>query len=499
MHLTLTNNSCPPGRLLLTLLALGIGAAPACAFVPAGTTPANSRWQSTASGPTGVPGDPITLTWSFVPDGTLLFDSDSISLLPSDLLSRLDTELGLGPGGADLTQRPWFRFFEDSFNRWAELAGVTFLYEPNDDGVQHGSQDGVLGVRGDMRVGGAGFDGDGGTLAYNYFPADGGDTALDTDDFIDLFVDPTDDYRYLRNTIMHEIGHGLGVDHTNSIDADFLMEPSINTAFDGPQHDDLRGIQWFYGDAREQGPGGRNETAATATPLGALLPGGTLSVGTDGSGAVIDAAETDFVSITNENDFDFFSFTALSPLTLEAVMTPRGATYLQTNTEFDTTTTSDLSLAIFDSDGVTLIGEASAAPAGSSEVLGDIEIDTPGDYYARVRGPLLAADQVVQFYQLSLTATPFELPLPGDFNGDGVVDIADYTTWRDVLDEVVTPLTSADHSGNGIVDAADYTIWVNNFGQILGGGALAVPEPTGAATLALLGAIAAASSGPRRC
>jgi len=76
--------------------------------------------------------------------------------------------------------------------------------------------------------------------------------------------------------------------------------------------------------------------------------------------------------------------------------------------------------------------------------------------------------------------------LPGDFNDDGVVDAADFTTWRDHLgatDESAIH-DNGDHM-NG-VDAADYDVWKENFGMPPGGGAsgtgaagtnAAVPEP----------------------
>jgi hypothetical protein len=47
-----------------------------------------------------------------------------------------------------------------------------------------------------------------------------------------------------------------------------------------------------------------------------------------------------------------------------------------------------------------------------------------------------------------------EIGLPGDFNGDGFVDSADYAVWRDGL--------GATHS------QADYHLWRANFGQGLG-------------------------------
>jgi hypothetical protein len=71
--------------------------------------------------------------------------------------------------------------------------------------------------------------------------------------------------------------------------------------------------------------------------------------------------------------------------------------------------------------------------------------------------------------------------LPGDYNRDGTVDAADYTVWRDSLDQ--TGDLAADGNEDNSVDAADYALWSDNFGrsELIGGsGSLAavVPEPT---------------------
>lgn len=90
-----------------------------------------------------------------------------------------------------------------------------------------------------------------------------------------------------------------------------------------------------------------------------------------------------------------------------------------------------------------------------------------------------------------LFSNPF-VTLPGDYNGDGVVDNGDYVVWRSTLNK--TGSQNADGDGNGTVDAADYAIWRNNFGRTwqdlaTGSGsrvaANAVPEPS-AAALAML-------------
>ncbi|MGD9633613.1 MAG: LamG-like jellyroll fold domain-containing protein [Pirellulales bacterium] len=92
--------------------------------------------------------------------------------------------------------------------------------------------------------------------------------------------------------------------------------------------------------------------------------------------------------------------------------------------------------------------------------------------------------------------------VPGDYNGNGIVDAADYTKWRDTLNANVTPGSGADGSGNGVVDQADYTYWRNRFGNTSGSGALAdsaaVPEPA-AWLLVMIGlAIGLARRGTRQ-
>ncbi len=71
--------------------------------------------------------------------------------------------------------------------------------------------------------------------------------------------------------------------------------------------------------------------------------------------------------------------------------------------------------------------------------------------------------------------------LRGDFNGDGVVNLADYTVWRDSRGASGIGL-AADGDRSGVIDANDYTIWKSNFGNAVS--ALletttdaAVPEP----------------------
>jgi hypothetical protein len=88
-------------------------------------------------------------------------------------------------------------------------------------------------------------------------------------------------------------------------------------------------------------------------------------------------------------------------------------------------------------------------------------------------------------------------PVDGDYNGNGVVDAADYTVWRDNENAAGLPGDLAgdgdDGTGtgtpDGMVDDSDYEFWRARFGATtpLGaaaGGSGAVPEPAGFALCA---------------
>lgn len=87
----------------------------------------------------------------------------------------------------------------------------------------------------------------------------------------------------------------------------------------------------------------------------------------------------------------------------------------------------------------------------------------------------------------------------GDYNGNGKVDAADYTKWRDTLNANVANGTGADGSGNGVIDEADYSIWKMNFGNGgPGAAAVVVPEPAAMTLLSVLFVSIAYVVGSRR-
>jgi GH25 family lysozyme M1 (1,4-beta-N-acetylmuramidase) len=83
----------------------------------------------------------------------------------------------------------------------------------------------------------------------------------------------------------------------------------------------------------------------------------------------------------------------------------------------------------------------------------------------------------------------------GDFNADGMVDVADYIVWVKTRN-MTGSLLPADGNGNGVVDDDDYVVWQQNAGRVLAGAGGqshgdstdgVVPEPTGFLLLALAG------------
>ena len=107
----------------------------------------------------------------------------------------------------------------------------------------------------------------------------------------------------------------------------------------------------------------------------------------------------------------------------------------------------------------------------------------PVDYKLQVRytgGGTLNTD-----FALAWWTDPTPL-VPGDYNLDGAVEIADYNIWRATFGDSseTKPLIRGDGNGDGVVDAADYAVWRDHVGLSwagLGEGSLvpfAIPEPT---------------------
>jgi hypothetical protein len=63
------------------------------------------------------------------------------------------------------------------------------------------------------------------------------------------------------------------------------------------------------------------------------------------------------------------------------------------------------------------------------------------------------------------SADKFKYCIPGDINGDGLVDVADYNIWAANVGKTGATWSQGDLNGDGLVDVADYNIWAANVGK----------------------------------
>lgn len=337
------------------------------------------------------------LTYSFAPDNATWGTDTRFFLFPNALNATLASSFAFQDAG-----REWIR---QGLAAWKRVAGIEYD-EVGDDGR---AMDTVTTRRagvGDVRIGGNSFlqtnlgSDLAGVLAYNNFPSNGSDMVLDLGEFTaSNMLRPDNNFRFLRNVVAHEHGHGLGFIHQVPCDSTKLMEPLVSVAYDVLQIDDRRGAGSSYGD-RFSG----NVSAATAADLGTFNG--------------LQEARFEFDMSTNGvggpagSGADWYKFTLDATRTMAIGVFPRGGTYstgeqMSTPTDacagssasLDASRAGDVDVQLLDSTGTTVLA-SSANGAGVDESLS--RTLGPGTYYVRVYdfGPN-AADKV-QLYDLLL-------------------------------------------------------------------------------------------------
>ena len=395
-----------------------------------------NRWGATQVDGGGLQrGDPVTLRWSIVPDGQAYSRSAN-----SQLIQYLDDGWNIPAAQRvpDLIGRSWWSVMNTAYQQFGRVSGVTMVYvaEQNANGTD-------TGMEGDVRVGGENIDGTpGGALADNTFPNDG-DMRIDTTR--ESNGQPTfwhTNEAALRNLMIHETGHGVGLGHAQNTGVAAVMEGGLRTDIWGLQFDDVYALNRQYGDPLERN-GGNNSTA-TATPLGNVTLGGFVSVGGDAVDSVVQQFDDDWTGIDGSNDVDWFRFTMSAPGFANIKLTPIGPSYTSVQQgNFNAAAQSDLTLQLFAAlPSVSLIETVNKTGLGGAEAIGARYLSAAGDYLVRVRG----SQDFNQFYQLDVALNA--APLAGtsaDLNLDGQTNAGDWSMF------VVNSYTT--FSGLGQLDA----------------------------------------------
>ena len=349
-----------------------------------------------SQGPSGQAA-PARFTYSFASDGTIWGLAAISDTGPSNLDARLLAEFGAE--NLDLGRE----YIRQGLASWRKYSGNTY-FEVADDGAPKDQLTTRVPTRGDIRIGGLDF-GTGSFLAYNAFPSadfagvGGGDMTINNSFWNAAnFGNPADNYRYLRNTIAHEHGHGLGFIHVTPCNETKLMEPFISTNFDAVSIDDRRNAARNYGD-RFAG----NHSIDDAHDLGSLTDNGGRSV------ALLQLA-TNGASGPNNTNQDWFTFTLDSPRAVRINVTPTGGSYSNGqqlffcfgfNSTVNAQVAGNLGLTLFDEIGE-IASSTSASPGQPEEIT--LELGA-GTYFFRVQdqGPNATANQIVQLYDLRVT------------------------------------------------------------------------------------------------
>ncbi len=392
------------------------------------------------------------LTYSFPPDGyfvegALAGEPDGFNVLHAELNGDF-SEFG--------GQETWKDLFRQVFARWGEFNGIDYTEIGDDSGAwgSNGNEN-----RGDIRIVMKVIDGPGGVLAYNEFPKNG-DMVLDV---AENWANTSQNFITLRNVVSHEHGHGLGLFHRCPINSSKLMEPFLSASIDGPQHDEIRGVQSKYGDRYEP-----NSSSGTATDLGQIIstPDGVTTV------------TIDEVSVRNFSDNDWYEFEITEAgSAVFLTVTPVGFMYEEVDqlssgacpssaSTTDSSGVGNLRFELFDSTLIPIqtVDNEGAAAGGVGGAESTVRLLDPGGYFVKVSAP---GSQAPQMYELEIAHQGATGPAlcPADLNGDGVVNAIDLSQFLGAWTQAPAV---ADLSGNGVVNGQDLALLLGAWGMCPG-------------------------------
>lgn len=341
---------------------------------------------------------PAHLTYSFPSDGATWGLPEISETGANNLNATFVNRFGAGnvDRGRELVRQ--------SIAAWRRIAALSYDEVADDNTLM--AQDQVrVPTRGDIRIGGR-MLGEGTFLAYNAFPTPvfagvgGGDMCVNTSYFeAGFFANSANNYRFFRNTMAHEHGHGLGNIHVIPCNHTKLMEPVISSDFDMLSIDEIRGAQRSYGD-RFAG----NQSAATAKDFGDLSTPVVRSI------IERDLSTNGATGFGNTGE-DWFRFSIQSPLNVAITITPTGGRYQNGPQEAGCTPTTapqivasdagSLALELRDESGTTVIDATIPPGPGLPQSLSEVPL-SPGTYTVRVVDIGPNAQQFVQTYDLTI-------------------------------------------------------------------------------------------------
>lgn len=172
------------------------------------------------------------------------------------------------PRGNGLTTTEASGAIARAFGSWSQVCGLTFerVELPSNAEI-------IIGVGRGSR---SGFDGSSGTLAWAELPPiDGfkGRLTMRFDLDENFVTVPKSQGILLQNVACHEIGHLLGLNHTNVNGS--LMLPTYSPMLAAPQSDDIRRAQTRYGQPKRVEPAPAPAPGPTPSPT---KPGDTVEV-----------------------------------------------------------------------------------------------------------------------------------------------------------------------------------------------------------------------------
>jgi hypothetical protein len=346
--------------------------------------------------------------------------------------------------------------------------------------------------------------------------------------------------RYAANVAAHELGHTLGLRHYDAFGPIGQGVPSTNLAndfapsFPGPvttsnEYDlnvmstpafGANGEAFFTGDASlsvrssiklsfaEQGileteVAGDKSSIATAQELSLIeldVPNGRPigAAFADQDLPARAAAVTGAITSTDQLDFYSFDGTAGTILSLEVMSVAISQRF--SNTLDPNVRLFDASGELVDYFGTPADNDDEVESGGSlfDSWLFDLVLPEDGTYFVEIGTSRAFPDfNPTGSYELFVTNFGSILPdlLPGDANGDGVVNLADFGILRANFGSTGASFATGDFNGDGLVNLADFGILRANFGNSTPTNlsvlddfyASVIPEPAAACAAGLLG------------